>query len=195
MTRGSTLSIARNFIGATLLATLAAFAFSHPARAEDKDEAELLKYYNKVDIWHSHVDYTVEYNNQDVVITRELTLQPPVDATLCYIRFDLLSGTGDYAYGFKPAALGGPRKDTEWGVYVHRRGNVFNQLRSSLSLNVVYFYVADPKEDYKKSPPDVCARKQAADTPEAGHGYKANEWSDLVVRGKLIHGWPPQRAQ
>jgi hypothetical protein len=190
MNKRSTLRSPRQFLSAALLATLCALASWQPARAEDPDEAELRKYYNKVDVWHAHVDYTVEYNNQDVIVTRELTPQPPIAETLCYIRFDLLSGTGDYAYGFKPTSLGGPRKETEWGVYVHRRGNVLNQLRSSLSLNVIYFYVAEPRDESNK--PDICARKQAADTPEAGHGYKASEWSDLVVRGKLTHGWPKQ---
>jgi hypothetical protein len=158
--------------------------------AEDPDEAELLKYYKKADVWHAHVDYKVEYNNQDVIVTRELSPKPPIDEKLCYIRFDLLEGSGDYAYGFKPAALGGPRKDTEWGVFVRRRGTVLDQLRSTLSLNVIYFYVGEPRDEYKNSPPDICARKQAADTPQAGHGYKASEWSDLVTKGKLTQGWP-----
>ncbi len=177
--------------GAAFCAALMALQPYGAAAASDPDEEELLKYYNKVDVWHAHVDYNIAYNNQDAIVTRELKPQPPVDdEKLCYIRFDLLEGTGDYSYGFKPASLGGARKDTEWGVYVHKRGTVLDQLRSTLSLNVIYFYVGEPKPEYKNSPPDICEKKQAADTPQAGHGYKANEWSDLVVRGKLTHGWP-----
>jgi hypothetical protein len=189
MTKQSILRSARQFLGAALLTWSAALAYAQPARAEDPDEGELRKYYNKVDVWHFHVAYSVRYNDQDVVVTRDLSPQPPIPETLCYIRFDLLSGTGDYAYGFKPASLGGPRKPTEWGVYVHKRGNIFNQLESSIRLNVIYFYVGDLKEEYKNNPPNICGRKQAADTPQAGHTYKG-EWSDLVVRGKLVHGWP-----
>lgn len=165
--------------------------FAQTAFAADPDEAELLKYYNKVDVWHARVAYNVDYSNQDVLITRDLSPQPPVAGQLCYIRFDLVEGSGEYAYGFKPAAKAGARKDTEWGVYVHRRGNIFNQLRSILKLDVIYFYVADPKDEYKNAPLTICKDKQSADTPQAGHGYKHGEWSDLVVRGKLAHGWPP----
>jgi len=59
-----------------------------------------------------------------------------------------------------------------------------------LKLNVIYFYVDGLRDEFKAAPPDICARKQAADTPRAGHGYWAQEWSDLVVRAKLIHGLP-----
>jgi hypothetical protein len=192
MSRISMRGGARQLLRAAVFSTaLAASSLPLGALAgEDPDEAELRKYYNKVDVWHAHVDYKVDYNNQDVIVTRELSPQPPIPEKLCYIRFDLLEGTGDYAYGFKPAALGGPRKETEWGVYVHKRGNVLNQLRSSLSLNVIYFYVGEPKGEYAKLPLDICAQKQAANTPQAGHGYNASEWSDLVTKGKLIHGWP-----
>jgi hypothetical protein len=172
-----------------LAAALCGF-FASPARAEDADEAELSKYYEKVDVWHFPVDYLVAYNNQDVIVTRELVALPAPAGKLCYIRFDLIQGEGDYAYGFKPARLAGPRRETEWGVYVHKRGSVLNQLRSVLKLNAIYFFVDGLRDDYKAAPPDICARKQAADTPQAGNGYGAQEWSDLVVRAKLIHGWP-----
>ena len=118
---------------------------------------------------------------------------PPPAGQLCFIRFDLLQGEGDYAYGFKPAFLEGPRRETEWGVYVHRRGSVFNQLRSLLKLNVVYFFVDGLRDEFKSAPPDICARKRAADTPRAGNGYWAHEWSDLVVHAKLIHSWPARQ--
>lgn len=167
--------------------------FTLAAHAADPDEAELLKYYDKVDVWHARVEYDVDYSNQDVLVTRNLSPQPPVDGQLCYIRFDLVEGLGDYAYGFKPAALGAPARPAEWGVYVHRRGNIFNQLHSILKLDVIYFYVADPKDEYKNAPLTICNDKQSAETPQAGHGYKHGAWSDLVVRGRLTHGWPPGR--
>ncbi len=179
------------FLAGLLGAGAIAACLSAPAQAADKDEAELAKYYATVDVWHFPVDYMVAYNNQDVIVTRELSAKPEPAGKLCYIRFDFVSGQGDYAYGFKPAELGGPHKNTEWGVFVHKRGTVINQLRSALKLNVIYFYVDGLKPEYKDAP-DICAQKQSADTPEAGHGYKAKEWSDLVVRGKLIHGWPGQ---
>jgi len=46
------------------------------------------------------------------------------------------------------------------------------------------------RDEFKASPPDICARKRAAGTQPAGNGYWAQEWSDLVVRAKRIHGWP-----
>lgn len=165
------------------------------AFALDPDETELRKYYNKVDVWHARVEYNVDYSNQDVLITRELSPQAPVAEQLCYIRFDLIEGSGDYDYGFKPASIVGPRKETEWGVYVRRRGNIFNQLRSILKLDAIYFYVADPKDEYKNAPLTICKDKQSAKTPQAGNGYRRSEWSDLVVRGKLAHGWPPGRGE
>ena len=94
-----------------------------------------------------------------------------------------------------PAGLAGPRNDAAWGVYVHKRGTVLNQLRSVLKLNAIYFYVDGLKEAYKASPPDICARKQAAKTPQAGQAYSAPEWSDLIVRAKLLHGWPQPIAR
>jgi hypothetical protein len=170
---------------------LAALGLSHGAlAAEDPDEAELLKYYKNVDVWHAHIDYKVGYNDQDVIVTRELSPKPPTGDKLCYIRFDLLEASGDYAYGFRPQSQGGPRKDGEWGVFVGKRGTVLDQLRSTLSLNAIYFYVGEPRDEYKNAPPDICARKQAADTAQAGHGYKASQWSDLVTKGRLTHGWP-----
>ena len=174
--------------GAALALGAALAAMAGPARAADPDEAELLKYYDKVDVWHFPVDYAVRYNNQDVIITRELVAQPPAQGELCHIRFDLIHAEGDYGYGLKPAALGGVRKDTEWGVYVHKRGTVLNQMFSSLKMNVIYFYVDGLKQD---APKDVCARLRAAATPQAGNAFKG-EWSDLVVRARLIHGWPPK---
>ncbi len=186
LTPKTSLQIAR---AVALAATLCGL-FESPARAQEADEAELSKYYENVDVWHFPVDYAVAYNDQDVMITRELVALPPPAGKLCFIRFDLIRGEGDYAYGFKPALLEGPRRETEWGVYVHKRGNVFDQLRSVLKLNVIYFYVDGLRDEFKAAPPDVCAWKQAADTPRAGHGYWAQEWSDLVVRAKLIHGLP-----
>ena len=78
---------------------------------------------------------------------------PPPAGKLCFIRFDLLQGEGDYAYGFKPAFLAGPRRETEWGVYVHKRGSVFDQLRSVLKLNVIYFFVDGLRDEFKAEPP------------------------------------------
>lgn len=137
----------------------------------------------------------MDYSNQDVLVTRDLSPQPPAAGPLRYIRFDLVEGLGEYSYGFKPAALGGPGKPTEWGVYVHRRKNIFNQLRSILRLDVIYFYVADPKEGQKDAAATICKDRQSAGAVQAGHGYKHNQWSDLVPRGKLTHGWPPGRGE
>lgn len=119
LTQKASLQIAR---AVALAATLCGF-FASPARAEEADEAELLKYYENVDVWHFPVDYSVAYNDQDVIVTRELVALPPPAGKLCFIRFDLLQGQGDYAYGFKPAHLGGPGHETAWGVYVHKRGD------------------------------------------------------------------------
>ena len=171
-----------------------ALCYSHPANAADADETELLKYFKTVDVWNFHVDYSVAYNNQDVVVTRELSPKEPVEGKLCYIRFDLLNGEGDYAYGLKPETAAGPRKNTEWGVYVHKRGSVLNQLRSSIKLDAIYFYVGEPREEYKNVAAGICERKQSAKTPEAGQAYGNNEWSSLIVRGKLTRGWPQHRA-
>ena len=62
-----------------------------------------------------------------------------------------------------------------------------------LKLNVIYFYVDGLRDEFKASPPDIRARKQAASGPQAGNAYWAQEWSDLVVRAKLIHGWPAEQ--
>lgn len=154
--------------------------------SEDADESELLQSFEKVDVWYFPVDYDVGYNGQDVIVSRELVAQPAPAGNLCYIRFDLVRGEGDYAYGFKPPELGSSAPG-EWGVWVKKRGTVLSQQRSVLKMNVVHFYVEGPKDGPAN---DVCARKQAAATPQAGHGYTAKEWSSLVVRARLIHGWP-----
>jgi hypothetical protein len=166
---------------------LAVSFFASPALAEpDPDGSELLRSFQKVDVWHFPVDYDVGYNNQDVLVSRVLVPQPGPPGELCYIRFDLVRGEGDYAYGFKPPELG-PSKPGEWGVWVKQRGTVLNQQRCILKMNVVYFYVEGPKNADAK---DLCVRKQAAPTSQAGHGYSAKDWSSLIVRGRLIHGWP-----
>jgi hypothetical protein len=174
-----------------VIAIIVAMGMSTAAYAADADEADLAMHFDVVDVWHFTVNYTVGYNNQDVIITRELSAQPAPKGKLCFVRFDLIKGEGDYSYGFKPAQLGSAHKDTEWGVFVGKRGTVLDQLRSTLQMNVIYFYVDGPKPEYKDAP-DICSKKQSAETAEAGHGYKAKEWSDLIVRGKLIHGWPGQ---
>ena len=183
----------------SLLSWLRAIAFAIvagvlplPAQAQatatqDADEAELLQSFDRVDVWHFPVDYSVAYNNQDVIVTRELVAQPAPAGKLCYIRFDLLQGEGDYAFGFKPQQGALPAA-TQWGVYVHKRGTVLNQARSVLKMNVIYFFVDGPKSDSVAT--DICVRKQAANTQQAGHGYNAPQWSDLVVRARLVHGWP-----
>lgn len=178
-------STARRYILPLVL--FAATLLAAPARAaQDADESELLRSFEKVDVWNFPVDYDVGYNNQDVVVSRELVAQPAPAGQLCYIRFDLVRGEGDYAYGFKPPELGAPAA-AQWGVWVKKRGTVLSQQRSLLKLNVVYFYVEGAKNSAAS---DICARKQAAATPEAGHGYAAKEWSSLIVRARLIHGWP-----
>ena len=173
---------------------VAAFASALPLTAQaqtpatpDPDETGLLQSFDRVDVWHFPVDYTVAYNDQDVIVTRELVAQPAPAGKLCYIRFDLLRGDGDYSYGFKPPQLGSA-KFGQWGVWVHKRGTVLTQARSTLKMNVIYFYVDGAKAGATDS--DICARKQAAETAEAGHAYSAPEWSDLIVRARLIHGWP-----
>ncbi|MBM3562106.1 MAG: hypothetical protein FJX48_02870 [Alphaproteobacteria bacterium] len=160
----------------------ALFLGSAAAQTSDPDEAELLKHFEKVDVWHFPVDYAVRHNNQDVIVTREMAAEPALQGEICYIRFDLIKGEGDYGYGFKP---GGPREG-HWGVNVLKRGTVLNQLASALKMNVIYFYAQGPKSEEAKA---VCARKQAAPTPEAGNAYKG-PWSDLVTKSRLIHGWP-----
>lgn len=173
-----------------LLLAGGAFAFGPAAAAEDPDEAELLKHFASVEVWHYPVAYDVGYNSQDVVVTRELVALPPPAGKLCFIRFDVARAEGDYSYGFKPAGSGaGPRNEKIWGVYVHKRGTVTDQLRSVLKLNAIYFFVGEPKAGAEAAE-DICARKQAA----AAHAYNAPEWSDLIVRAKLVRGWPPAPA-
>jgi hypothetical protein len=168
-------------------AALAATFLATPSLAgQDADESELLQSFEKVDVWHFPVDYDVGYNNQDVLVSRVLVAQPKPAGELCYIRFDLIRGEGDYAYGFKPPELG-PSTPGEWGVWVKQRGTVLNQQRSILKLNVVYFFVEGPKDAHAK---ELCDRKQVAPTQQAGHGYAAKDWSTLIVRARLIHGWP-----
>ncbi|MGA9601076.1 MAG: hypothetical protein WBS22_12645, partial [Methylocystis sp.] len=99
-----------------LLSALTAWA-PGPATAGDADEAELLKHFAAVEVWHYPVAYDVGYNGQDVVVTRELVALPPPAGKLCFIRFDLVRGEGDFSYGFQPAGLAGPRNDKAWGVY------------------------------------------------------------------------------
>ena len=166
------------FLAGAALAATAGTALA----AEDPDEAELRKYFEKVDVWHFPVDTTVRYNNQDAVTTRELVMQPPPSGALCYVRFDLIKGEGDYGYGFKPGA----RKNTEWGVNILKRGTVLNQYYSALRMNVIYFLVEGPKAENAM---EVCARKQAAPTAQAGNAYKG-PWSDLITKARAIHGWP-----
>ena len=166
---------------------LAVIFCASPALAEqDPDESELLQSFQNVDVWHFPVDYDVGYNNQDVLVSRELVAQPPPPGELCYIRFDLVRGEGDYSYGFKPPQLG-PSRPLEWGVWVKQRGTVLSQQRSVLKINVIYFYAEGPKNANAK---DLCARKQASATAQAGHGYSAPDWSTLIVRAGLNHGWP-----
>ncbi|BDV38383.1 hypothetical protein [Methylocystis bryophila] len=172
-------------LGALLLA-LGVWTYGPAAAAEDPDEAELSQHFSAVEVWHYPVAYDVGYNGQDVVVTRELVALPPPSGKLCFIRFDLVRGEGDYSYGFKPSGAGGPANDKAWGVYAHKRGTVTDQLRSVLKLNVIYFFVDGPKTAQNGPSDDICAQKQAA----SAHAYTAPEWSDLVVRAKLLRGWP-----
>jgi hypothetical protein len=179
------------------LCGIGAFVAAGAARAEtpapaDKDAVELSAHFGKVDVWSFQVDYDIGYNNQDAIVTRELIAKPTPEGKLCYVRFDLLRGEGAYSYGFRPEKLGGTGKTTEWGVWVKKIGDVLSQRRSVLKMNVIYFYVDAPKDAAAET---LCAQKQAAKTPQAGWGYTAPEWSDLVVRAKLVHGWPAAEAQ
>jgi hypothetical protein len=168
-----------------LVAGCGVAAAATAAPAPDADEAELLRSFETVDVWHFPVDYTVGYNNQDVATTRELVALPPPAGKLCYIRFDLLRADGDVAYGLRPSR---PEAAPAWSVLVRKIGTVTSQARSVLKMNVVYFYVDGAKKD---GDPNVCARKQAAPTAQAGNGFTDRVWSDLVVRAKLTHGRPP----
>jgi len=153
----------------------------------DPDEAELLKYFEKVDVWHVPVDTTVRYNDQDSVVTREAVMQPPPTGRLCFIRFDLIRGEGEYGYGFKPTVAPGTRNPAHWGVNVLKRGTVLNQYYSALRLNAIYFLVEGPRTTDAM---DVCARRQAEPTAAAGNAYRG-PWSDLVTKARGVHGWPP----
>lgn len=185
------MGISHFYRGLTALAfsSLAALAAT-PAGAADADETELLANFEKVDIWHFPVDTTVRYNDQDAVVTRELVFKPEQPkGELCYVRFDLLRGEGDYGYGFKPGVAPGERKNTVWGTNTLKRGTVLDQYYSLLRLNVIYFFVEGPKSDAAK---EICAKKQAAPTAAAGNAYKG-PWSDLVTRVRAVHGWPGQK--
>jgi hypothetical protein len=172
---------------AALAAVAAAFLGGGAAAAEDPDEAELLKNFEKVAVWHFPVDTTVRYNDRDAVATRELVFKPePPKGELCYVRFDLVKGEGDYGYGFNPAAAPGSRTNSQWGVNVLKIGTVLDQRYSALRLNVIYFFVEGPKSEGAR---DVCAKKQAAPTAKAGNAYKG-PWSDLVTKAKAVEGWP-----
>lgn len=179
--RQMTRAYLRNSLCAAIAAS-ALFLGAIPAFASDPDEAELLQSFETVDVWHFPVDYAVRYNNQDVIVTRQMVAQPAPAGELCYIRFDLIKGEGDYGYGFKP----GGSRDGHWGVNVLKRGTVLDQLSSQLKMNVIYFYTQGPKSEDAKA---VCARKQAAPTAQAGNAYKG-PWADLVTKSRLIHGWP-----
>ncbi len=177
-------------------AIMAAVLFSFgPVRAyaqlavapTDPDEVELLKYFEKVDVWHVPVDTTVRYNDQDSVVTREAVMQPQPSGRLCFIRFDLIRGEGDYGYGLKPpTAAGGTRNPAQWGVNVLKRGTVLDQYYSALRLNAIHFLVEGPRTSDAS---DVCARRQAAPTAAAGNAYRG-PWSDLVTKVRGVHGWP-----
>ncbi len=174
----------------SLIVVAALMAAGSAVAAQDKDEAELLQQFDKVDVWHFPVDTTVRYNNQDSIVTRELVFQPaPPKGELCYVRFDLVKGEGDFGYGFKPGVAPAERKNTVWGVNVLKRGTVLDQHYSALKLNVVYFFVEEPKSPAAK---DVCAQKQSAATAQAGNAY-AGPWADLVTKARAIHGWPAQK--
>jgi hypothetical protein len=175
---------------AAVVAGVAACAAGPAAAAEDPDAAELSTHFEKIDVWHVPVDTTVRYNDQDAVVTREPVFkgeQP--QGELCYVRFDLVRGDGDYGYGFKPGTPPDARKTAPWGTNVLKRGTVLDQYYSTLRLNVLYFFVDGPKSPAAK---EICAKKQSAPTPQAGAAYKG-PWADLVTKVKAIHGWPSQK--
>ncbi|QGM98142.1 hypothetical protein [Methylocystis parvus] len=174
-----------------VLALIAASAASAgPAAAGDPDEAALAQNFEQVDVWHYPVDTTVRYNNQDAVVTRELVFLPkPPKGELCYVRFDLVKGEGDYGYGFRPGTRPQEGESPVWGTNVLKRGDILNQNYSALKLNVVYFFVDGPKSPAAK---EICAQKQSAPIPEAGAAYRG-PWAELVTKAKAIHGWPAQK--
>lgn len=186
------ISIARNrFAGA--LAAVAAFSMAGPAAAApDPDEAALLENFEKVEVWHFPVDTTVRYNDQTVVVTRELVFKDELPkGQLCYVRFDLVNGEGDYGYGLQPAGPPGERKNNLWGVNVLKRGTILDQRYSKLRLNVIYFFVEGPKSEGASA---ICAAKQAAPTAEAGNAYQG-PWAELVTRARAVRGWPAPRPK
>lgn len=169
-----------------LFSGFGAMALDAPAPS-DPDEVELLKYFEKVDVWHVPADTTVRYNDQDSVVTREAVFLPPPTGRLCFIRFDVLRAEGDYGYGLKPqGAPGGPRNPAQWGVNVLKRGTVLDQYYSALRLNAIHFLVEGPRTPDSDS---VCARRQSAPAAEAGNAYRG-PWSDLVTKVRGVHGWP-----
>lgn len=172
--------------GAVFMAMAAGLCAAGPARAaQDRDEAELSQNFEKVEVWRFPVDTTVRYNDQDAIVARELVFKPePPKGELCYIRFDLLQGEGDYGYGFKPGA--GPGKPPVWGTNVLKRGTVTDQRYSRLAVDVVYFFVDGPRSPQAR---EICTKKQAAPTAEAGNAYKG-PWADLVTRVRAVSGWP-----
>ncbi len=180
----------RSHLAALAVAGLAALAGPAVA-AEDPDEADLLKNFEKVDVWHFPVDTTVRYNDQDAVVTRELVFkgEPQPRGKLCYVRFDLVRGEGDYGYGFQPSVPPAERKNTVWGTSVLKRGTVLDQYYSALRLNVLYFFVEGPKSATAE---EICQKKQSAPTAQAGNAYKG-PWADLVTKVRGIHGWPAQK--
>lgn len=182
--------IFRGRLAALAVAGVAALAGPAVA-AEDPDEADLLKNFEKVDVWHYPVDTTVRYNDQDAVVTRELVFkeEPQPRGELCYVRFDLVRGEGDYGYGFQPSVPPEERKNTVWGTNVLKRGTVLDQYYSALRLNVIYFFVEGPKS---ASAREVCQKKQSAPTAQAGNAYKG-PWAELVTKVRGIHGWPAKK--
>ena len=77
-------------VRAVVLVTAFGCFIASPARAQEADEAELSKYYERVDVWHFPVDYVVAYNDQNVTVTFELAAVPPPTGKLCFIKFDMI---------------------------------------------------------------------------------------------------------
>lgn len=181
-----TKAMAHGLVGALAVAAASGAAFA----AEDADEAALLRDFEKVEVWHVPVDTTVRYNNQDAIVAREAVFQPqPPKGDLCFLRFDLVKGEGDYGYGFKPGAPPAENGNPLWGTNVLKRGTILDQHYSALKLNVVYFFVAGPKNPAAK---EICAQKRLAQTPEAGAAYRG-PWADLVTKTRAIQGWPARK--
>jgi hypothetical protein len=184
------ISVALNRCAGAFAAVAACSIAGAAAAAPDPDEAALRESFEKVEVWHFPVDTTVRYNDQNVVVTRELVFkEEPPKGELCYVRFDLVNGEGDYGYGFQPAGPPGQRKNTLWGVNVLKRGTILDQRYSKLQLNVVYFFVEGPRSEAASA---ICAAKQAAPTAEAGNAYHG-PWAELVTRARAVRGWPPTK--